>query len=65
MGSILSSCGERLSKFNCKSSCSITDGEKEIMRFKKTLSFDEIINIKAIIEHDRNLQKKIYLETTL
>ena len=71
MGGILSSCGERLSKFTCKSSCSISDGEKEIIRFRKTLSFEELVKIKAIIENEREIEKKlqkaekIYQETIL
>lgn len=65
MGSIISSCAERLSKFTCKSSCSISDGEKEILRFKKSLSFDELIKIKDLVEKNRELKKKIYQETIL
>ena len=57
MGNILTSCGERISKFSCKSSCMISDGEKEILSFRKTLSLNELERIKSFIEMERVLKE--------
>ena len=64
MGNLLTTCSERLSKFTCKSSCQISDGEKEILKFRKTLSFDELVKVKEIIENDRIVETiKEHVET--
>ncbi len=52
-------------RFSCKSSCSLSQDEKEIWSFHKSLRLDEIAFIKEIIEEWRKappteiLQKKI------
>ena len=37
-------------RFSCKSSCSLSQDEKEIWSFHKSLRLDEIAFIKEIIE---------------
>jgi len=62
MGQALSRAVGRIS---CKSSCSLSQDEKELISFKKTLRLDEISFIKDLIEEWRSkppieaLQKKI------
>ena len=62
------SVSKALGRFSCKSSCSLSQDEKEIWSFHKSLRLDEIAFIKEIIEDWRKtpptevLQKKIKSE---
>ena len=40
-------------RFSCSSSCKISEGERVLIDFKKTLTFDELNFIKEIIENKR------------
>jgi hypothetical protein len=52
-------------RISCKSSCSLSQDEKELISFKKTLRLDEISFIKDLIEDWRSqppievLEKKL------
>ncbi len=57
--------GKAVGRISCKSSCSLSQDEKELISFKKTLRLDEISFIKDLIEDWRSqppievLQKKM------
>ena len=57
MGGVLSSLAERISRFSCKSSCMISDGEKELVNFKKSLSMSDFLKIKEMMEQDEELTR--------
>jgi len=40
-------------RFSCTSSCKITEGEKVLWQFKKTLTLDELDFVREIIENKR------------
>ena len=40
-------------RFSCSSSCKITEGEKVLWQFKKTLTLDELDFVREIIENKR------------
>jgi hypothetical protein len=41
-------------RFSCSSSCKISEGEKVLWQFKKTLTLEELEIIKEVIENKRN-----------
>ena len=41
-------------RFSCTSSCRISEGEKVLWQFKKTLTLDELEFIRETIENKRN-----------
>ena len=41
-------------RFSCVSSCRITEGDRILYQFKKTITLDELDFIKNILEEKRN-----------
>lgn len=41
-------------RFSCTSSCKISEGEKVLWQFKKTLTLEELDFVREIIENKRN-----------
>tara|TARA_R110001632_G_scaffold134152_2_gene249332 strand:- start:6644 stop:6835 length:192 start_codon:yes stop_codon:yes gene_type:complete len=60
------SCKKKIDEFSCKSSCSIEKEMKELKKYFKELSIDDLIHLKEYMENrDTGKEMKIKIESLL
>ena len=60
------SCKKKIDEFSCKSSCSIEKEVKEIKKYFKELSVDDLIHLKEYMEkRNEGKELKIKIESLL